>query len=183
MPSTPVPHDTSQVVAAIAGRQGGLRWHAPALALLLATGVALSPAARAQSGVSAASALSALPLSVVVADSAEPSASIAAGASVASAAVVVVPVALSVAGAVLVVKTIEVGAQSSVYVLERTSDGARVSVRLLAHAAGAVALTLGSAVVVTLIGAGTVLSAAGEVVAFIPNALGRALLYHERLPG
>ena len=108
-------------------------------------------------------------------------ASVATGASVASAAVVVVPVAFSVAGAVLVVKTIEVGAQGSVYALERTSDGARVSVKVAANSSAAVALVVGSAVVVSLMSAGTVLSAAGEVVAFIPNALGRALMHNERL--
>ena len=81
----------------------------------------------------------------------------------------------------MVVKTIEVGARGSVYALERTSDGARVSVKVAAHSAGSVALAVGSAVLVTLISAGTVLSAAGEVVAFIPNALGRTLMHSERL--
>ena len=99
----------------------------------------------------------------------------------ASAAVVLVPVALSVGGAVLVVKTIEVGARGSVYLLERTSDGARVSVQVAAGSAGAVALAVGSALVVSTIGAGTVLSAAGEVVAFIPNAIGRSLLHNHRI--
>ena len=81
----------------------------------------------------------------------------------------------------LVVKTIEVGARSSVYVLERTSDGARVSVQLAAGGVAAVALSVGSALVVSTIGAGTVLSAAGEVVAFIPNAIGRSLLHSQRI--
>jgi hypothetical protein len=36
-------------------------------------------------------------------------------------------------------------------------------------------------VVVSVVGAGVVLSAAGEAIAFIPNALGRALLHNERL--
>jgi hypothetical protein len=95
--------------------------------------------------------------------------------------VVVVPVALSVAGAVLVVKAIELGARGSVCVLERTSDGARVSLNITASGVGAVALSVGSAVVVSTIGAGAVLSAAGEVVAFVPNAIGRALLHNQRL--
>ena len=34
---------------------------------------------------------------------------------------------------------------------------------------------------VIIIGAGVVLSAAGEAIAFIPNALGRALLHNERV--
>jgi hypothetical protein len=40
---------------------------------------------------------------------------------------------------------------------------------------------VGTSVLVTVIGAGVVLSAAGEVLAFVPNAIGRALLYNERL--
>ncbi len=34
---------------------------------------------------------------------------------------------------------------------------------------------------VSTIGAGIILSAAGEAIAFVPNALGRALLHNERL--
>ena len=55
--------------------------------------------------------------------------------------------------------------------------------RGLARTVGAVALSVGSAMVVSVVGAGTVLSAAGEVVAFIPNAIGRALMHNERLSG
>jgi hypothetical protein len=36
-------------------------------------------------------------------------------------------------------------------------------------------------VTVSVLGAGAVLSAAGEVIAFFPNALGRSLLYNERV--
>ena len=46
---------------------------------------------------------------------------------------------------------------------------------------GHAAMTAGSLVTVSVIGAGVVLSAAGEAIAFLPNALGRALLHNERL--
>ena len=36
-------------------------------------------------------------------------------------------------------------------------------------------------VVTTVIASGVILSAAGEVLCFIPNAIGRALLYNERI--
>jgi hypothetical protein len=36
-------------------------------------------------------------------------------------------------------------------------------------------------VTVSVISAGVLLSAGGEVIAFIPNELGRALLHHERV--
>jgi hypothetical protein len=136
---------------------------------LLSTGMA----AQAQSEASTISALSALPIASVVA-----TASV--GASAVAGVVVAVPVALSTTGAVLIVKTVESTARGTVYVLERASDGARVSVEFAAKASTGVVFIAGASVVVTVIGAGTVLSAAGEAIAFIPNALGKALLYNER---
>jgi hypothetical protein len=68
-----------------------------------------------------------------------------------------------------------------VYLLERASDGARVSIELSGQAAQAASLAVGTAVVVGVFSAGVVLSAAGEVLAFIPNAVGRSLLHNERV--
>lgn len=65
--------------------------------------------------------------------------------------------------------------------LERASDGALASVELSGRAASVVAVGVGTAVAVSVIGTGVVLSAAGEVLCFIPNELGRALLHNERL--
>jgi hypothetical protein len=103
------------------------------------------------------------------------------GASAAAGAVVAIPVALSTTGAVLMVRAVEVSAHSTVYILERASDGAQASVEVLHRAGHAASLAVGTAVTVSVIGAGVVLSAAGEAIAFIPNALGRALLHNERL--
>ena len=86
-----------------------------------------------------------------------------------------------VAGASLVLRAVESTARGTVWVLERASDGARVSVEVAARAAGAASLALGTAVTVSAIGAGVILSVAGEAVAFIPNAVGRALLHNQRL--
>ena len=47
------------------------------------------------------------------------------------------------------------------------------------HRAASVAT--GTVVGVSVIGAGVVLSVAGDAIAFIPNAVGRALLHHEPL--
>ena len=65
--------------------------------------------------------------------------------------------------------------------LERASDAATASVELGAAAAGGIALSVGASVVTTVIASGVILSAAGEVLCFIPNAIGRALLYNERI--
>ena len=136
----------------------------------LAISAVLALPARAHGDASAISALSTLPIaSVVVGGSA------AAGASLA------VPVILSAAGAVFVIKAVEVGALSTIYVLERVSDGARVSVEVSGQAATGASIVAGTVVSVSVIGAGVILSAAGEAIAFLPNALGRALLHNERI--
>jgi hypothetical protein len=125
---------------------------------------------QAQSEVSALSVVSAMPLASVVA-----------GASTVAGSVVAIPVALSTAGAVLVVKVIEVSAHGMVYLLERASDGVQVSVEVLGRGASAVSVGVGTAVTVSVIGAGVLLSAAGEAIVFIPNELGRALMHNERV--
>jgi hypothetical protein len=135
--------------------------------MCLAVSLTSAPA-HAQSEVSTA--LSLLPVASVVAT-----------ASVGAAAVSVLPVVLSTAGTVLVVKTVESTARGTVYVLERASDGARASVEVAGRAASGVVIGVGTVVTVSVIGTGVLLSAAGEVLAFIPNELGRALLHNERV--
>ncbi len=123
--------------------------------------------ARAQSELSA---LSALPVASVVV-----------GASAAAGAVIAIPVVLSTAGAVLVIKTVEKTARGTLYVLERASDGAQASIEIVGKGVAGASMVVGASVVVSVVSAGVILSAAGEAVAFIPNALGRALLHNERL--
>lgn len=124
-------------------------------ALLLGLGLQLAvpPAAHAQS--TEASALSLLPVAVSVA----------------------APVALLGAGVVLSVVAVETSARGTVRVLERASDGARMSLNF----AGQTSAMVGSAVLVTAIGSGYILSAAGQAIAFVPNAIGAALLHNEQI--
>jgi hypothetical protein len=123
--------------------------------LLLSLGLAGAPASHAQSNVSDASALSLLPVAVSVA----------------------APAMLLVGGVMLTVVAVEVSAAGSVWVLERASDGARASLRFTGHALAA----SGTAVMVTAVATGWVLSAAGAAIAFVPNEIGRALLHNERI--
>lgn len=133
-------------------------------------GMAISMQAQAQTDASALSTLSALPLvSVVV------------GSEKAAEALVALPAALSETGAMLVVKTVQSTARGTVYVLERASDGARASIEVSGQALAQGSLAVGASVQVTVLGSGLVLSAAGQAIALIPNALGRALLHNERL--
>jgi len=115
--------------------------------------------ANAQSGVSEASALSALPIAVSIA----------------------APVMIVSGGAVLSVVAVEASAEGTVWVLQRASDGARASLRLSARAVGGMSVAVGTVVTVAAISTGWVLSAAGQAIAFIPNQVGAALLYNERI--
>ena len=126
------------------------------LAALLATTLA---AAHAQSNISEASALSALPIAVSVA----------------------APVMLLSAGATLTVVAVQASAVGTVWVLERASDGARATLTLSAQAARGLSVAAGTVVVVTAVSTGWVLSTASEAIAFIPNEIGAALLYNERV--
>jgi hypothetical protein len=121
-------------------------------AALLAGGVST---AQAHPNASDASALSMLPIAVSVA----------------------APVMFISGGAMLTVVAVEASAEGTVWVLERASDGVRASITV----AGGVSVAIGTAVVVTAISAGWVLSAAGQAIAFIPNQIGAALLYNERV--
>ncbi|WP_077032685.1 hypothetical protein [Pelomonas sp. KK5] len=107
------------------------------------------------------------------------------GGSTALSQISVLPVAISVAGpallvsgaATLVIVSVTAVADGSVWVLERASDGARFSVTV----AGTASAAVGTVCVVSVIATGTLISAAGQAVAFIPNEIGKSLLYNERL--
>lgn len=109
--------------------------------------------------VSEASALSALPVAISVA----------------------APASVLVAGAALTVVSVAAVAQGTLIVLERASDGARVSLIVGSQIGAGLSFAAGTAVVVTSMAAGWLISAAGTVIAFVPNELGRALLYNERV--
>lgn len=115
--------------------------------------------AQAQSEASAASALSALPIAVSVA----------------------APVMILSAGVTLTVVAVEASATGAVWMLERASDGARGTLRLSAQAAGGLSVVAGAVVVVTAVSTGWVLSTASRAIAFVPNEIGQALLYNERV--
>jgi hypothetical protein len=127
------------------------------LGVLMAATLASASPARAQA--SEASALSMLPVAVSVA----------------------APVAVLSAGAVFTVVAVQATSGATVWVLERASDGVQASVTLSGAAAAGASLVVGTAVVATAISTGWVLVSAGKAIAFIPNEVGRALLYNERV--
>ena len=94
---------------------------------------------------------------------------------------VAAPVALLSAGAVLSVVAVEATLAGTVWVLERAVDGARASVTVSGAVVEGVSVVVGGVVMVTAFSAGTVLSTAGRAICFVPNAVGTALLHHERV--
>ena len=79
------------------------------------------------------------------------------------------------------IASVEVAGESVVIVLAGASQAARATVRLSAASAAGVSLVAGTAVSVVLIASGTVLIVAGEAIAYIPNEIGKSLIYHERI--
>ena len=138
------------------------------LLLAAALAVALAGPARAQSEISIA--VSAAPVVLSV------------GAVSATGVVLsAIPAGILSAGVTLVVVSVEVVGGATVWVLERASDGARISLKVAGKLAEGAAVSVGAAVTVSVIGAGTLLSAAGQVIAFIPSEIGKALLYNEQV--
>lgn len=128
---------------------------------LLAAAVvtAALPAAAQRNGASELSGLSMLPIAVSVA----------------------APAMLLSAGAMFTVVAVEAASGATVWVLERASDGARISITLSGQLAAGFSVAAGTAVLCTVVSTGWVLSAAGKAIAFIPNEIGKALLYNERI--
>ncbi|HSW22598.1 MAG TPA: hypothetical protein VLJ62_07520 [Burkholderiaceae bacterium] len=136
--------------------QATRRLSALLLALTLTTA---SLGARAHSNASEASAISALPVALVLA----------------------APAMVLVGGAALTVVSVQTSATGTVWVLERASDGARASLQFAGSAAGASLAAWGTAVVVTALATGWLISAAGQAIAFVPNQIGGSLPYNERV--
>jgi hypothetical protein len=84
-------------------------------------------------------------------------------------------------GAALTVVSVQASATGTVWVLERASDGARATLQFSGRAVGASLATAGTAVLVTALSTGWLISAAGQAIAFVPNQIGASLLYNERV--
>jgi len=142
------------------------------LAAALTCSAGLLPmAAHAQSD--ASSVISVLPVASVVLG--------AAASGAAAGAVVAVPAALSVAGSHLIIKSVQASGDAVVYVFERVADGAQASVRLSLNGGNYSIKQVDTAVSVFVISTGVMLVATGEVLAFIPNEIGRAMLHNAKL--
>ena len=104
-------------------------------------------------------------------------------------AISMLPVAMSVTSASLVlagtaslaVVAVQASAEGMVWIVERASDGVRGTIRFARDFTGSLAIAAGEAISVVAMGTGWLLCTAGKAIAFVPNEIGSALLYSERI--
>ncbi|WP_156116627.1 hypothetical protein [Massilia sp. 9096] len=102
--------------------------------------------------------------------------------SVDASAMVVTGSLLSVAAAgSAVVASVEVVGDGIDLVLDAAGQASVATVKLSAGAARGISLAAGTTLQVAALSTGTALVASGRVIAFIPNAAGKALLHHARV--
>jgi hypothetical protein len=82
------------------------------------------------------------------------------------------------ASTAVVVESVEKTGDSVVIVLKGASEGAKASIKLSGQAVKGASVAVGNAVTVSTIASGYVLVSAGQVIAFVPNEVGKALLHH-----
>lgn len=136
-----------------------------ALFSLAAAPLALLQAARseAHTGAPEASAASSLSLSLPVAF------------------LVAAPVGFLAGGVTLTVMSVDASARGVVAVVRRSSDGADASLEFSGDVGVSALFGIAAVISVTTVVAGWLLSVAGEVVCIVPNAIGEALLYNEKV--
>ena len=89
---------------------------------------------------------------------------------------VVAPAMFISEGGEYVVKGVEASGKGSVYVLEKIGTGVRGSITVSTNVSGAVSVGVGASIKATTTSAGMLLVSAGQVLAIIPNELGKALM-------
>lgn len=147
------------------------RLHRALMALGMACALCwASPAVHAQSQASVALSIVPLASAMVV------------GASIGgSEGAVLLPFYLATGVSELVVEGVTASAEGVSYATQRVSDGAAVVLEISGNAVGAASVGVGTVIEASATGTGMLLSAAGEVLAFVPNAIGASLLHSERL--
>ncbi|MFO1432096.1 MAG: hypothetical protein U1F76_18460 [Candidatus Competibacteraceae bacterium] len=83
----------------------------------------------------------------------------------------------------LVIKSIQTVGDSIVLVLQGASEVGTVTLQLSGNAAGYTSLVAGTTLQVVTESTGYLLTQAGKAIAFIPNQVGRSMIYHSEHPG
>lgn len=94
---------------------------------------------------------------------------------------VIAPASVLVGGTVFTVKSVQASAHGTKIVLQGVANASEVSIEVSENLASRSATLAGKAATVSVIASGTVISVAGDVIAFIPSEIGQALLHSERI--
>ena len=81
----------------------------------------------------------------------------------------------------LSIASIHLVGESTLLVLRAAGSAAEVSIRVATHVARDLSLAVGTVVQVVAEGVGYAVQTGGRLIAFIPNEIGRSLLYQARL--
>ena len=100
---------------------------------------------------------------------------------IASVATTALPTIFAASGSAFRVDAVQAGAFATVYSMERLSDGARVQVEVGTRGVQRQPVSAGCVVKAMTVSTGLVLTAGGQAIAYVPNALGRAVLHNNRL--
>lgn len=91
--------------------------------------------------------------------------------------VVMTPIIALHAGSRMVVESVRLSGQTAIVVLQGTASSAKAVVEISADVASRAGLSARQAVDVVAQGSGYLLIASGQVLAFVPNALGNSLIH------
>ncbi|MEO5687659.1 MAG: hypothetical protein ABIR54_09865 [Burkholderiaceae bacterium] len=94
---------------------------------------------------------------------------------------VALPVVLVAGAGSIVVTGVQASAQGTAWIVENVADGVKGSICFAGNAVAVAGIAVGTVIVVTVVTTGRLLSAAGHVIAFIPNEVGRSLSYNQRV--
>ncbi|MFO1430817.1 MAG: hypothetical protein U1F76_11850 [Candidatus Competibacteraceae bacterium] len=83
----------------------------------------------------------------------------------------------------VVIKSIQTVGDAIVLVLQGASEVGTVTLQLSGNTAGYASLAVGTTLEVVTESTGYLLTQAGKTVAFIPNQVGRSMIYHSEHPG
>jgi hypothetical protein len=84
-------------------------------------------------------------------------------------------------GSELVIESITAAGKASIVMVRASANGTRASFEVTTELCGKLALGAGKVVTVSANGAGNLIKVSGEVIAFVPNELGRSLIHHREL--
>jgi uncharacterized membrane protein len=100
-----------------------------------------------------------------------------------SASVVVGSLGAVAASGAIVVDSVQAVGGASMVVLRGASEAVSATVRLSGNVVAGASLVAGASVTLVAVSTGYLLVSAGQVLAFIPNEIGRSLLHHSRVGG